>query len=636
MLEFDPKTITIRELLDVYNRVGSAGVEGKGPATPRVIPAILKKYEDTPAYEFFYEDDDTASVAREVMTQSAKKGSIPKSTTQTFRYLSNLLSKGYDRNPPNFLARKADDPAEAVRLFGVPEAAKTSAKIAVSKDPEKLTAFYTSLAKYEAENPKQASIVRAIHFGLNTGLRPSAYVVVPSSNKEKESGSGLFSSQYLGESGSLYIEGESTGAKSRDISVPLNNTADLKIQEQINFNAKNGLILDSVEGEDAPVQRVFLNPDGNPVTSAQVNTVLSQIKVPKFIWDAKNKIYYDNFMLDKDATTKKGMQIFRNFHTQYALTVLGIPEVTVAKLQGRGVKSVMMNAKTGSLMEYDGDIPGETSSYEREMANRFVETNGPLYDAATAQVQQLYPDYTFDYGSFALNDKRPARITENTEGLGDYFKKPRLTTLESAKKFAVEVIKTLNGEPAESPVNAEEARPALSAYLEKLRKFRPQAPTSIGEEEEDSPSVGEAVEMAGTAVDVLRKPDPVEDEGSFATPPRGFINKAGRVARKVLPYAGLTQGVLENLQPSEEGQPRTAYDLASGAVDTAKDLFSRERGDISPSTSQEPSTNPEYNLSSEMQQSLQKPTPAYMSDSRPFEDRLREYKQNMQNIQKGK
>jgi len=443
MVEFDPKTITVGELLALYNRVGSSGEEGKGPKNPRGMPAILKKYENMSAYDFFYEDDEVSSEARKVMTESSKKGPVPKATTQTFRYLSNLLSKGYERNPPPFLARKPDDPAEAERLFGLKEAPKATAKIAVTQDSKKLQKFFEELAEYEANNPDKASVVRAIHFGLNTGLRPSAYVMVPSSNKASEAGSGLFSYQYKDKSGSLFIEGESTGAKTRDISVPLNNTADVKIQEQIIFNRENGLIPEVVEGEDLKPTRIFLNPDGSPVTSKQVNEVLAQIKVPELIWDAKNRKYYDNFMLDPEASTKKGMQIFRNFHTQYGEKTLGIPLNILAKLQGRSVKSTKMDAATGSLLEYDEDFPGEVSDLERQMANRFTAQNAPLYEAATARGQLVNPDYSFDYG-----DPEKTLITERvgrtTEGLERYFDTPPASEMGPVKTQPKKAPKTMD------------------------------------------------------------------------------------------------------------------------------------------------------------------------------------------------
>lgn len=442
MVEFDPKTITVGELLALYNRVGSAGEEGKGPKNPRGMPAILKQYENMSAYDFFYEDDEVSSQARKTMTEAAKKGNIPKATTQTFRYLSNLLSKGYERNPPTFLARKPDDPAEAERLFGLKEAPKASAKIAVTQDAKKLQNFFEQLAEYEAQNPEQKSVVRAIHFGLNTGLRPSAYVMVPSSNKETEAGSGLFSYQYKDQSGSLFIEGESTGAKTRDISVPLNNTADVKVQEQILFNQENGLIPEVEEGADPPRSRVFLNPDGSPVTSKQVNEVLSKIKVPELIWDAKNRKYYDNFMLDADAKTKKGLQIFRNFHTQYGEKTLGIPLNILAKLQGRSVKSTKMDSATGSLLEYDEDFPGEVSDLEREMANRFTGQNAPLYDAATERAKAINPEYNFDYGD-PEKTLIQTRVSRNTEGLGRYFDAPPTETLPAAKPEPKVEVKTI-------------------------------------------------------------------------------------------------------------------------------------------------------------------------------------------------
>ena len=559
MLEFDPKTITIRELLTLYNRVGSAGEEGKGPKKPRSMPAILKKYENMSAYDFFYEDDEVSSEARKAMSEASKKGSIPKATTQTFRYLSNLLSKGYERNPPNFLAKKPDDPSEAERLFGLKEAPKATAKIAVTQDPKKLQQFFDQLAEYEVKNPDQASAIRAIHFGLNTGLRPSAYVMVPSSNKEVEAGSGLFSYQYKDQSGSLFIEGESTGAKARDISVPLNNTADVKLQEQIIFNRENGLIPDVEAGADAPSSRIFLNTDGSPVTSKQVNAILAQIKVPEFIYDSKSRTYYDNFMLDKTATTKKGMQIFRNFHTQYGKNTLGIPLNVLAKIQGRSVKSTRMDEATGSLLEYDEDFPGEVSDYERQMANKFTAQYAPMYDTAIERAKLIKPDYNFDYGD-PEKTLITKRIGRSTQGLERYFNAPPIKDL---KPIVADVTQQIADEAGENPVDAEKMKPKISAYLERLRKFNPSFEADEEEIEKDVSAITAMGELLGSdtgpktlTMDTTQEQDKQQDNRSRKPFGSTVLDPIGRAITKMTPTVrALEVGkfAIEKLPPMLEG-----------------------------------------------------------------------------------
>jgi len=117
---------------------------------------------------------------------------------------------------------------------------------------------------------------------------------------------------------------------------------------------------------------------------------------------------------------------------------------------------------------------------------------------------------------------------------------------------------------------------------------------------------------------------------------RKNLGKVGKINAAVT----LGKEVYKSLQPPKEGEPDnlvTPYSVGESISNTAKDLFSSTEEVVSPPSPPQTSMNPEYNLPSEMQQSLQpKPTPAYMTDSRPFEERLQEYRQYMQNLREGK
>ena len=117
---------------------------------------------------------------------------------------------------------------------------------------------------------------------------------------------------------------------------------------------------------------------------------------------------------------------------------------------------------------------------------------------------------------------------------------------------------------------------------------------------------------------------------------RKNLGKVGKINAAVT----LGKAVYKSLQPPKEGEPDnlvTPYSVGESISNTAKDLFSSTEEVVSPPSPSQTSMNPEYNLPSEMQQSLQpKPTPAYTTDSRPFEERLQEYRQYMQNLREGK
>jgi len=603
----DPQTITLGDLIVTYSRE-------QGLKKPLTL-GVLAKYADMSALEFFDDTGDDVSPARTVIRTAQESGKVTQSSIdnalKVMRYSSNRMYNAYDRNPPSFLiSNEKNVPKVAAEFFGAKQGPKAVSQLQVLTDDTSRQQFFDELIGYAEKTPDKVPHIRAIIYGLNTGLRPNANI-------------GLKTYEYMPEKQALYIRADATGAKGIPISIPLNNMADSMLQQQIRSNPE----------AIKTTGQIWVDTKGKPLTTSSINDVLAEIKVPGIVYDASTDTYYDSLKPKDGASSKFGMSLFRNYHTTLGRKI-GINDLVLAKAQGRSTKSYGRGS-TGELSTYDSAYPGDVDPYERDEVNKLARTYGPHIEEALNRVKAGNPEFNFDYG--VKTDIVTTRITEQTGNFGrEYFKRPVADKVIDEKPLKQQIAEDKNKKTISLNIDPEDFKSRLDLYTEKLRKFRPQAPTSIGEEEEDSPSVGEAVEMAGTAVDVLRKPDPVEEEGSFATPPRGFINRAGRVAGKVLPYAGLTQGVLENLQPSEEGQPRTAYDLASGAVDTAKDLFSRERGDISPSTSQEPSTNPEYNLSSEMQQSLQKPTPAYMTDSRPFEERLQEYKQYMQSLREGK
>jgi len=607
MLIENVEEITLQELLNLYNRVGASGEEGGGPKNPRAMPAMLKKYADRPALELFKEDDEVTSVVRDTAEEFTRSGKqIPKATAQTVRYLSHLLTKGFSRNPPAYLAQKPDDPAETERILGYKEAPKAAAKLSVATDPAKRQAFFDKLSEYEAKNPEKQGVIRAIHFGLNTGLRPAVYVFVKGGGEDE---SGLFADQY-GDNGSIFIaaEGEGgSGAKGSDISIPLNNTADVKVQEQIDYNIRNGLI------KEGQANRVFLNPDGSPVTSAQVNEVLGQIKVPRLIYDRKTRTYYDNFMLTPDAKTKKGMSLFRNYHTRVGKNVLGIPLNVLAKIQGRSVKSVKMDAATGSLLEYDEDFPFEVSEYERSMANRYTEDHAVFYDNAIEAVKEAYPDYSFDYGD-PDTTLITERITRQTQGMGSYFETPpAVERTPVVKEPQVEIVE----QPAP---DYSELSPSLQTALKALgdatRRTRQVGKPAEEEQEMQTPSISQAADIFGTALDLMGSGQDIPrvgevqpgELGEAPTPKsfRNFARKAGRIYRagRTL-YGGymLKKAIQENLQPSQPGEPSTLYDIGSDLVGGIQKSLQREP---SISTPTQPSISPEYDEFSDIQRDLSK------------------------------
>lgn len=393
MAEVNPQTVTIGELAKIYS-------EEQGLKKPLSLGA-LSKYRDVPALEFFSEGGEEVSQARQVIKQAQTEASeqTVKGTLKAMRYLSNRLYNAYDRNPPDFLvSNEKNVPLAAQEFFGLKEPAKAVSSLQVNPDPEVRKEFIQELMDYAAANPDKKPHVRAILFGLNTGFRPNANI-------------GVTTGQYIPSKGALYIRPDVTGAKGNPISVPLNDIADSMLQQQLS-ESKDAI---------ASTGKIFVDTNGKPLKTSDINAVLEQIKVPELVYDAKSGEYYDSFKPAGGDSSKFGMSLFRNYHTTTALK-LGIPDNVVAKLQGRSMKAYGKGS-TGELYTYNSQFPGDVSDYEREQANILTQAYGPDIDAAKRNVQSLTdPDFTFDWGG--TSDTVKTRITERTEGYGsDYFKR---------------------------------------------------------------------------------------------------------------------------------------------------------------------------------------------------------------------
>jgi len=393
MAEINPQTITIGELARVYE-------EEQGLKKPLALGTILSPYKDTPAIEFFDESNTEVSEARAALkkAQGEVSDNAMKGALKNLRYLSNRLYNAYDRNPPEFLvSNDKNTPKAAQEFFGVKEPAKAVSTLNVNPDPEVRREFVQELMDYAAKNPDKQPHVRAILFGLNTGFRPNANI-------------GVTTGQYIPSKGALYIRPEATGAKGRAISVPLNDIADSMLQQQLRENK------DAIESTG----KIFVDGNGKPLKTSDINAVLEQIKVPDLIYDEKTGEYFDSFKPPGGDSSKFGMSLFRNYHTTVSRK-LGMNDLVLAKLQGRSTKSYGKGS-TGELSTYDSAFPGDVSDYEREQANILTQAYGPDIDSAKANVQQTNPDFTFDWGG--EGDTVKTRVTELTEGYGsDYFKR---------------------------------------------------------------------------------------------------------------------------------------------------------------------------------------------------------------------
>lgn len=403
MAEFDPNTVTLGELARIYS-------EEQELRNPISLGTILKPYADQPAMAFFAESDGEVSLARQTIkgakgtaSENAIKGAL-----KNLRYLSNRLYNSFDTNPPAYLiSNEKNTPKVAQEYFGVKEPPKAVSTIQVNTDPEVRKQYVQELMDYAANNPDKKPHVRAILFGLNTGFRPNANI-------------GVTTGQYIPSKGALYIRPEVTGAKGRPISVPLNDIADSMLQQQL------------VEYKEAISSsgKIWVDTNGKPLKTSDINSVLEEIKVPNLLYDEKTGEYFDSFKPKGSDNTKFGMSLFRNYHTAVSRKI-GLNDLVLAKLQGRSTKSYGKGS-TGELSTYDSNFPGDVSDFEREQANMLTAEYGPAIETAKKNTRSLVdPDFEFDWGGDY--DTVKTRVTERTEGYGsDYFKREVVAPAETA------------------------------------------------------------------------------------------------------------------------------------------------------------------------------------------------------------
>lgn len=402
--QIDIENVTLGELARIYSREQ----ELKSPLS---LGTTLSKYKDMPASQFFDDTAEGGAIAKQVVrnAQGNVTDSAMKGTLKALRYLSNRLYNAYDSNPPSYLiSNEKNTPKAAQEFFGTKEPPKAVSSIQVNTSPETRKAFITELMRYGASNPEKMPEIRAIIFGLNTGLRPNANL-------------GIKPGDYKPDSGSLYIPATETGAKGRAISIPLNNVADSMIQQQLaQFGEKI-----------KETGTIFVDSEGKPIKTASINAILEEIKVPDLLYDEATGKYYDSFKPAGGESSKFGMSLFRNYHTTLGQE-LGIPDSVLAKLQGRSLTAQGKKAGIGELYTYSSRFPGRVSEYEREQANILAKEYSGSISEAVEEVKVLRPDFTFDHG--AETDVVKTRVTEATEGFGsDYFKREVAEATEAPK-----------------------------------------------------------------------------------------------------------------------------------------------------------------------------------------------------------
>ena len=284
----------------------------------------------------------------------------------------------------NFLPDKESNSEKNLKIFGIEEPAKAKSLVSLKVNSETMNQLFSKIQEFKLD-PKTEAIADAMLFNLNTGLRPNA-------------ASGLkVGGVYFPESGAIYIDAETKGAKGRRINVPLSPLADSILQKRIT----DGKVVND---------QFFVKPDGKVVTSSDMTNLLKKIKIKDILFDASTKKYYDSLAPDgKDVPGKRGSSLFRNIHTKIGQKS-GVAFERIAYLQGRSLVSAAQGS-VGEVVTYATDFPGDIDpkGFDAQQASKISSIFQPSLEK-----------YNYDVSG------KTARITKATKGFENYFDAPVL------------------------------------------------------------------------------------------------------------------------------------------------------------------------------------------------------------------
>jgi len=375
--ELDPKTATLREVAESY-----AEKSKRGKAFVTSSLQFFKDIADEPGSALrLFEKDPEGNTLLSKTFKGTEDTSTVKTAMQNLRQVGLTLKGSLGPDTPEYklLPDKAPNTDLNNRIFGRSEPAKAVSEVAINPDKAKMSQLFAGVAKY-LDNPNTKAIAQAIIFNLNTGLRPNA-------------AAGLQLNAYKPDSGAIYIEAETKGAKGRAVNIPLNPIADSILQENLAAGNK---------------ENFFVKPNGKVVTSADMTDLLKDVKVKDIAFDASTGRYFDS-LAPAGFSGKKGSALLRNIHATVGQSI-GVDQDRLAYLQGRSLKSAGKSS-TGELTTYQQAFPGAVGEVDRQNANMFAEFWGTAAKDAGFDIQSKIP-------------MPETRITTQTAGYEGYFDLP--------------------------------------------------------------------------------------------------------------------------------------------------------------------------------------------------------------------
>ena len=382
------KDSTLREVLSYYakknNRKDSFVTEGV-----KLFKDIADKKGS--ALELFTPDKNGKTLLNRTISSIDTDTISLKQPMQNLRQVG-LTLKGVipeSDSAYNFLPDTASNSEKNLKIFGIEEPAKAKSLVSIKVNQETMNQLFSKIEEFKLD-PKTESIADAMLFNINTGLRPNA-------------AAGLkVGGVYFPESGAIYIDAETKGAKGRRINVPLSPLADSILQKRI----ADGKVVND---------QFFVKPDGKVVTSSDMTKLLKQIKIKDFMFDAATNTYYDSLAPEgKEVPGKRGSSLFRNIHTKIGQKA-GVAFERIAYLQGRSLVSAAQGS-VGEVVTYATDFPGDIDpkGFDAQQANKI-----------SSILQPSVEKYNYNLSG------ETSRITQATDGFSTYFDAPVVDTADT-------------------------------------------------------------------------------------------------------------------------------------------------------------------------------------------------------------
>lgn len=404
MADLDPKTATLREVAEAYAEKSG---RGKGFVTSSL--QFFKNIADEPGSALrLFEKDAEGNTLLSKTFKGTEDTSTVKTAMQNLRQVGLTLKGTLGPDTPEYklLPDKAPNTDLNNRIFGRSEPAKAVSEVSINPDKAKMSELFAGVSKY-LDDPKTRPIAQAIIFNLNTGLRPNA-------------AAGLQVNAYKPDSGAIYIEAETKGAKGRAVNIPLNPIADSILQENLAAGNK---------------ENFFVKPNGKVVTSNDMTDLLKDVKVKDIAFDAATNKYFDS-LAPAGFSGKKGSALLRNIHATVGQSI-GIDQDRLAYLQGRSLKSAGKSS-TGELTTYQQAFPGAVGEVDRQNANMFAQFWGDAAQEAGFDIKTKIP-------------MPETRITTQTAGYEGYFDLPVREEVPVASQ------------PTTAPASVDEKYPDMSS-----------------------------------------------------------------------------------------------------------------------------------------------------------------------------